>query len=222
MCKEKRKIVLFIDNCTADSLIPEMNAVKVVCLSPNMTSKLQPLDQGIIINLKVFYRKEFVKKVMDSIDKKQKMKPFNKLDCMKTADRAWMNITQKIIKNCFEQAGFSSVEIESDEKLELHRETQQCEEWEKVSKILNLSKTTTFEKFTEFDLEVQVCGMMTRSFLKRFLRCRVMRKRWIFQLSPTLLQLRLKMLFTCSDASWNVKKMWKKRTLQLFFGLKTW
>ncbi|GBN62582.1 Tigger transposable element-derived protein 6 [Araneus ventricosus] len=161
MCKEKRKIVLFIDNCTAHSLIPEMNALKVVFLPPNTTSKLQPLDQGIIRSFKVFYRKELVKKVVDSIDKNQKMKPFNMLDCMRMADRAWMNVTQKTIKNCFEKAGFSSVESESDEEQELHTETRQCEEWEKVSKILNLSKTTTFEKFTEFDSEVQVCGLGT-------------------------------------------------------------
>ncbi|GBM43298.1 hypothetical protein AVEN_220826-1 [Araneus ventricosus] len=40
---------------------------------------------------------------------------------------------------------------------------------------------------------------MMRSFLQQFLRLRVMRKRWIFQQTPTLLRLRLKMLFTsCS------------------------
>ncbi|GBN68787.1 hypothetical protein AVEN_193224-1 [Araneus ventricosus] len=138
-----------------------MNALKVVFLAPNTTSKLQPLDQGIIRSFKVFYREELVKKVVDSIDKNQKMKPVNMLDCMRMADRAWMNVTQKTIKNCFEKDGFSSVESESDEEQEHHTETHQCEEWEKVSKIINLSKTTTFEKFTEFDSEVQVCGMWT-------------------------------------------------------------
>ncbi|GBO46320.1 hypothetical protein AVEN_226908-1 [Araneus ventricosus] len=140
------------------------------------------------------------------------------LDSMRMADRAWMNITQKKIKNCFEKAGFFS-ESESDEEQELHTETHQCEEWEKVSKILNLSKTTTFEKFTEFDSDFQVCGLMMRSFLKQFLRLRVMRKRWMFQQTPTLLRLRLKVQFT--SCSWNVQKTWKKRISQLFFGLKT-
>ncbi|GBN34471.1 hypothetical protein AVEN_51595-1 [Araneus ventricosus] len=141
------------------------------------------------------------------------------LESMRMADRAWVNFTQKKIKTFFEKAGFSSVENESDEVQEHHTETQQCEEWEKVSKILNLSKTTTFEKFTEFDWDFQVCGLMMRSFLKQFLRLRVMRKRWMFQQTPTLLRLRLKMLFT--SCSWNVQKTWKKRISQLFFGLKT-
>ncbi|GBN19572.1 hypothetical protein AVEN_35371-1 [Araneus ventricosus] len=130
-----------------------------------------------------------------------------------------MNVTQKKIKNCFEKADFSSVESESDKEHELHTETHQCEEWEKVSKILNLSKTTTFEKFSEFDAEFQVCGLMMRSFLKQFIRLRVMRKRWMFQQTPTLLRVRLKILFT--SCSWNVQKTWKKRISKLFFGLKT-
>ncbi|GBL98868.1 hypothetical protein AVEN_90071-1 [Araneus ventricosus] len=89
------------------------------------------------------------------------MKPFNKLYSMRMADGAWTNVTQKKIKHCFGKACFSSVESESDEEQELHTETHQCEEREKVSKILNLSKTPTFEKITEFDSEVQVCGLWT-------------------------------------------------------------
>ncbi|GBM78139.1 hypothetical protein AVEN_149202-1 [Araneus ventricosus] len=83
------------------------------------------------------------------------------LDSMRMAARVWMNIRQKKIKNCFEKACFSSVEIESDEEQELHTETHQCEKWEKVSKILNLTKTPTFEAFMVFDSEVQVCGLWT-------------------------------------------------------------
>ncbi|GBM58155.1 hypothetical protein AVEN_125033-1 [Araneus ventricosus] len=141
------------------------------------------------------------------------------LDSTRMADRTWMNVTQKKVETSFENAGFSSVESESDEEQELHTETHQCEEWEKVSKILNLSKTTTFEKFTEFDSNFQVCGLMMTSFLKQFLRLRVMRKRCMFQQTSTLLRLRLKMLFT--SCSWNIQKTWKKRISQLFFGLKT-
>ena len=55
--KQKRKIILFIDNCpTHPQYIPVTN-IKVVFLPPNATSKLQPLDQGIIKVLKQKYRK---------------------------------------------------------------------------------------------------------------------------------------------------------------------
>ncbi|GBN42427.1 hypothetical protein AVEN_273095-1 [Araneus ventricosus] len=141
------------------------------------------------------------------------------LASMRMADQAWMNVTQKKIETFFEKACSSSVESESYEEQELHTETQQCEEGEKVSKVLNHSKTTTFETFTEFDSDFQVCGLIMRSFLKQFLRLRVMKKRWMFQQTPTLLRLRLKMLFT--SCSWNVQETRKKRISQLFFGLKT-
>jgi hypothetical protein len=57
---KKRKIVMFVDNCTAHSDLPQLNFVKVLFLPANTTSKLQPLDQGIIQNFKVLYRTEIV------------------------------------------------------------------------------------------------------------------------------------------------------------------
>lgn len=55
MKNQKRKIILFINNCTAHNAIPPLEYVKVHFIPPNMTSKLQPLDQGIIENFKVYY-----------------------------------------------------------------------------------------------------------------------------------------------------------------------
>lgn len=47
---EQRKVVLFVDNCPAHPkiLIPELQSIQVVFFPPNMTSKLQPMGQGII------------------------------------------------------------------------------------------------------------------------------------------------------------------------------
>jgi hypothetical protein len=51
---EKRKIILFVDNCLAHPSITmkELCAFKVAFLSPNTTTKLQPLDQGVIKKFK--------------------------------------------------------------------------------------------------------------------------------------------------------------------------
>jgi hypothetical protein len=48
---EKRKIILFVDNCLAHPslTVKELRAVKVAFLPPNTTTTLQPLYQGIII-----------------------------------------------------------------------------------------------------------------------------------------------------------------------------
>ncbi|GFU54934.1 hypothetical protein TNCV_3825781 [Trichonephila clavipes] len=48
------------DNCTVHNNAPPLSDVKLQFPPPNSTSKLQPLDQGIIHNFKTFYRREVV------------------------------------------------------------------------------------------------------------------------------------------------------------------
>ena len=56
MRRENRKIVLLADNATSHKTgetIAKLTNVRIYFLPPNTTSVLQPLDQGIIHNLKV-------------------------------------------------------------------------------------------------------------------------------------------------------------------------
>ncbi|GBM43910.1 Tigger transposable element-derived protein 6 [Araneus ventricosus] len=68
MAKKQRHILLFIDNCKAHSNFLALKNITVKFLPPNMTSKLQPLDQGIIRSSKVGYRAQIVGRLLDSID----------------------------------------------------------------------------------------------------------------------------------------------------------
>ncbi|KAJ8874104.1 hypothetical protein PR048_024945 [Dryococelus australis] len=63
----KRNIVLILDNCSAHTASPKLDHVKVIFLPPN-TSKLQPMEQGIITNFKLLYRKEVVRLILSSIE----------------------------------------------------------------------------------------------------------------------------------------------------------
>jgi hypothetical protein len=67
---EERKIILFMDTCLKHPSITmkELHAVKVAFLPHNTMTKLQPLDQGVIQNLKHHYCKRTVRKMLDSID----------------------------------------------------------------------------------------------------------------------------------------------------------
>ena len=51
-----RKILLFLDNCSAHQVTYIPKNIQVYFLPPNTTSSLQPMDQGIIRNLKCHYR----------------------------------------------------------------------------------------------------------------------------------------------------------------------
>ena len=61
--KQKRKILLFIDNCSAHS-VPQLRNIKVIFFPANTTSVLQPMDQGVIKNLKHFYRRDVILKIL--------------------------------------------------------------------------------------------------------------------------------------------------------------
>ena len=58
--KENWKILLLVDNCTAHLKVTTLKNIQLEFLPPNTTSIIQPMDQGIIKNLKSFYRKEIV------------------------------------------------------------------------------------------------------------------------------------------------------------------
>ena len=56
----RRNILLFMDNCSTHFNLPKLKNVTVHYLPKNTTSILQPLDQGIIKNFQVHYRRQVV------------------------------------------------------------------------------------------------------------------------------------------------------------------
>ena len=65
--KGKKKVLLFVDNFSVHQLSEdyESQGVYVYKLPPNCTAKHQPLDGGIIKNLKVNYRTQIIKLILD-------------------------------------------------------------------------------------------------------------------------------------------------------------
>ena len=55
-CADDRKIAFIIENCPAHPSISNLINIQIVFLPPNMTSILQPMDQGAVIrSLKAHY-----------------------------------------------------------------------------------------------------------------------------------------------------------------------
>ena len=59
---EGRNVSFVIDNCPAHPHIDNLKAIKLYFLPPNITSKTQPMAQGVIHSLKAKYRKKVVRK----------------------------------------------------------------------------------------------------------------------------------------------------------------
>ena len=88
----------------------------------NCTSKVQPLDQGIIQAFKVKYRSQVVTEKLDAIDYGYELSEFDIYNSIKKIDVAWKNVLEKTIQNCFKKAGFkeenSQESVEKDEKID--------------------------------------------------------------------------------------------------------
>lgn len=118
---EKRKILLLIDNCPAHPDV-ELEQIKLIFMPPNTSSKLQPMDQGVIHSLKCHYRKILLMKMLDAIDK-NKTFSVDLLDAIHFIHMAWEKVSRETIANCFKHGGFlrKEGEYDSDDDLPLNQ-----------------------------------------------------------------------------------------------------
>ena len=65
---EGRKVALIIDNCTGHTNFDKLEAIELVFLPANTTSKTQPMDQGVIRALKAFYHTNVARHQIKHID----------------------------------------------------------------------------------------------------------------------------------------------------------
>ena len=108
----KRKIILFMDNalCHPESLSERYSNIKVVFLPKNTTSRLQPLDTGIIRNFKFKYRKKLLKFVISTINYNVRATPIiqevDGLTAISWIKSAWDKVSEETIVKCFKKYGF--------------------------------------------------------------------------------------------------------------------
>lgn len=154
--RSNRRILLFIDNCTAHSKTPKLKCIKIINFPPNMTSVVQPMDQGIIQNLKHLYRRQVVLKILDNATEKTNI---NLLDAGRMLNKAWNQVTQQTIRNCFRKAGFNNektnVEVATEElNLDIGLSVV-TERWREVA------TDVSYNTYVDVDSEVAVCGELT-------------------------------------------------------------
>jgi hypothetical protein len=104
---QNRQMILFVDNCAAhpkDTFF--LRNIKVVRYLANCTSKLQPVDLGIIHSLKAYYRKRLVQPSLYLMELgKEVQKKINVLEALYYIMAPWQQVSQQTIQNCFRKAG---------------------------------------------------------------------------------------------------------------------
>ncbi|XP_064467178.1 tigger transposable element-derived protein 6-like [Ornithodoros turicata] len=113
MLKQQRKVLLLLDNCTAHQVNVSLSSVEVLFLPPNTTSGLQAMDMGVIANVKAFYRRRVVDRMIFNIDRSKaqgtddvpdlKVTP---LMAVQFVNAAWYEVRRSTIRNCFLKGGF--------------------------------------------------------------------------------------------------------------------
>ena len=74
-------------------------------MPPNTTSLSQPLDAGIINELKTRYRSKFIKSYDHQYDETTSYKKVNLKNAILLLSEAWSDLTTKSIKNCYLKTG---------------------------------------------------------------------------------------------------------------------
>ena len=107
-CFEERNVAFVIDNCPAHPQIDNLKAIKLYLLTPKTTSKIQPMDQGVIRSLEARYRKNVVRKIIQSLEKKKTLTKNLLLQGMQMLISAWNALSTQKIVNCFQKSGIST------------------------------------------------------------------------------------------------------------------
>jgi hypothetical protein len=131
MKRQRRSVVLVVDNSSAHpkDAADDLQNVRLLFLPPNAMSLIQPCDMGIIRNLKAFYRRRIVKRVVSAIDSDKDSsasslaKDVSVLEAMHMLRASWSEVTSATVANCFRKAGFCVAACTQDVP-----DTEECED----------------------------------------------------------------------------------------------
>ena len=97
-------VLLILDNCPShkiDGLV--LSNVDVHFLPPNTTSKIQPMDAGIIMSFKRHYRHLHIKWILNQIEEGEDIKDLkmNILQAIQFIIKSWEEVSPRTIQNCW-------------------------------------------------------------------------------------------------------------------------
>lgn len=158
---ENRKVLFFVDNCPAHpkSVVPKLKAITLLYFPPNMTSHVQPMDSGVIKNLKKHYRERLVMSKLEDMEASRTGTSITLLDAIKHLVEAWNDVTPSTIKNCFRHVQIKEQWTENDNvpladianeiENEAINEESFNQIWKRLAEILEFD--TSFDQYINVD-----------------------------------------------------------------------
>ena len=154
---ENRNVLLFLGNAPVhpENLVEKYRNIKIVFLPKNTTSRLQPLDTGIIKNFKVQYRKKLLRHVIARISNDRSAPDIAKevdiLQAITWVAAAWKEVSETTIKNCFAKCGIVQQVAENDES---KLDDKFAELFKEITEINEAESNFTAEEYIDFDNEI--------------------------------------------------------------------
>lgn len=166
VAKNRKQVLLLQDNFTGHIPPSNLRAIRVENFEPNLTSHVQPNDQGIIRCFKAHYRAKFIERAINRYDSNvtpTDIYDIDQLQAMRLADAAWREVDTTTIRHCWRKAGILPPDMESP---------QVAEPRVPISSLIHGSNTpdviTTANPITQAEREVKLAldGLRARGALQ--------------------------------------------------------
>ena len=155
-----RPVLLLIDNVPShiDEGVQLQN-VTIKPLPPNTTSKLQPLDAGIIATFKQLYRRRQVQWGLDQLDIGKNPYKVDQLQAMRWMKSVWSRLDQSVFVNCWNHTGLLEFHPSVMTPLATHPIAFTVPD-------VNIDPNMDFQQ--EFDLFIQQAGIREAMSIEEF------------------------------------------------------
>jgi hypothetical protein len=141
-----RRVLLLLDNAPSHVAAGlELTNIQIAMLPPNATSKIQPMDAGIIASFKCRYRRLQLQHAVDRDEAgEHDIYKVDQLLAMNWCLDAWKDVTASTIANCFRHTGLFST---NDEVMPTEASDEAAITTEVVEAIQRLGYTPDLETF---------------------------------------------------------------------------
>ena len=140
MSAKNKHIIMLMDNARCHKIIDTYSHIDIAYLPPNLTSEIQPCDQGIIRSLKCHYKRRLIQHTVRAHDMNIK----HEIDiyvAMHWLAEAWDNVTPTTIRNCWVHAGILPVSSNATLRSESEKNISVNDDMKKIMDEISTSLT---------------------------------------------------------------------------------
>lgn len=148
-----RNVIIILDSCPAHANINNLTNVKLAFLPQDTTSRLQPVEQGLIQKIKALYRRFVLERLIDYNDRGQEYE-ITILEAMELLQDAWKDIKSDFIASCFKRAGMEPPKNHESAQIFSGEDEQRLLERARGAG-LDVPTEITFESYLNVDSQVQ-------------------------------------------------------------------